>query len=800
MRNKKVILSSILSLILCASLIVGATFSLATSNSEVNIAIQSGNVSVTATITNLKTYSAEANAELTGYDEVEQSNGTFVNGGTAKIENGTLTLDRMIHGDKATFDIVLENNSNIDVQYQTIIQAVEDTGLFEGLKVTINSESYTGSVIQSDWATLKAADTQDKAIATWSCSVELPIDADSSYQNKSTKIAIGVNAVQGNAIVTAASINGVNYKSFSDAIEAAESGDVIEVSDDTLAVTMPATVADGVTIKNAKFNTPVYVGAAAATAAEEGEPAEAAADPVVFDSCTFSGNALLSVADRDVKLVGCTFVDTVAGACADGDMPYVYQKSGESTVTVENTTANVTVKSAAKWVEMATALNNLTVSADVNEQAYLTVKLGADLDFTGITDYTVSNLGATIDGQGYTISNLKDAALFGTISGEVKNLNVEGVTAIDQSHFASFAHTVSGKVTNCNVSDVDITVTFANHGGAVAGFVQTVAEGAVIDKCKVSNVTINLTDNTADCSDGEGGVIGGVATGATVQNCEFTNITLSAAGRIKRGGAIFGSVSGKVSGCTVNGASLVTTRETDQAGGFAGIVNGGAEITDCVLNNVIVDGGKRGSNVGGMFGKVGTSGSTAITLKNITVNGLTLTLGNSKNNCSNVGGFIGQADYRQSEHTLTVENCHIKDLDMTLKFKTSGESPSAGFISSLNANANITNCSVSGKIDGTGEPLGVGGFLGDIGGYGHNGSTYTVNIKDSEADVAITGAEGAMVGGFTAYAGSRAQNMNLALSFTNCEATGSFYGLKDTNETEVCTFTGCKVDGAAFNG
>ncbi len=790
MRSKNAF-SSILTLLLCLSLIIGMTYALLTSKSETNISINSGKVEVIATVTDLALYShKDINIDdPTIAEKIDVVGNTFPNMGTAKYADGTLTLDRITPGDGVTFNISITNNSNVAIKYRTVISDITGSSfLMDALNVKIGDTEYYGAVT-GEWISLDA----EGAIASIPVSIELPTTAGNEYRDLDVSISITVEAIQGNAVENVATVGGVAYETFTEAIAAAQSGDIIEVTDGAI-VQMPASVADGVTIKNATFNTPVTITNTTAATIADGEEATEATEaaPVVFDSCTFRGNALLSVDNRDVKVTNCTFVDTAAGASATGDMPYIYQASGESTVTVENTTAEVTVYTADKWVEMAKALNTL------DDQSYLTLKLGANLDFTGVTGYQISNLTTTLDGQGYTVSNLDGVGLFGTISGEVMNLNLKGVTSIDNSQFASFAYTVSGKVTKCNVSDVDITVTFANYGGAVAGFVQTVKEGAVIDGCKVSDVTINLTDATNNCSDGEGGVIGGVEAGATVQNCEFTNITLSAAGRIKRGGGIFGSVSGKVLGCTVNNVSLITTRNTDQAGGFAGIVNGGAEITDCVLNNVTVDGGKMGSNVGGLFGKVGISGSTAITLKNITTNGLTLTLGNSKNNCSNIGGFIGQADFRASEHALTVDNCHISGLDMTLELKSNGESPSAGFISSLNANANITNCSVSGKIDGTGEPVGVGGFLGDIGGYGHSGSEYTVNIKDCKANVAITEAEGTMVGGFVSYAGSYRQNMALELTFTNCEATGSFYGVVESGTNEVSTFTGCKVNGTAF--
>ena len=63
MNKSKVILSAILVIALCASLVCGATFALFTSESKVNIAVTSGKVAVVATVENLKTYSGES---LTG--------------------------------------------------------------------------------------------------------------------------------------------------------------------------------------------------------------------------------------------------------------------------------------------------------------------------------------------------------------------------------------------------------------------------------------------------------------------------------------------------------------------------------------------------------------------------------------------------------------------------------------------------------------------------------------------------------------------------------------------------------------
>ncbi len=197
--NKKIFFTSILSLVLCLGLIAGGTFALFTSESETNIAINSGKVELVATLENLQTFSIEPNAANDGYDSVPQSNDTFANGGTAVIKDGLLTLDRMTPGDKATFDIVLENKSDVAIQYQTIIRSLNDTGLFAGLTVMIEDEVFNGITATSDWIALAAKEQPaDRVI---SVSVELPESAGNIYQATSTELLVTVNAVQGNATV-----------------------------------------------------------------------------------------------------------------------------------------------------------------------------------------------------------------------------------------------------------------------------------------------------------------------------------------------------------------------------------------------------------------------------------------------------------------------------------------------------------------------------------------------------------------------------------------------------------------------
>ena len=202
MKNVKrnVIVSAVMAIALCMSIVAGATFALFTSNSSVNIAITSGNVEVTATASDLTVYSPTSVNEdgiVNADNAVDENGGRFVNGGTATLTGSELKLDNMTPGDKVNFNIKVENKSTVTVKYRTRIYCGEDNGLYAGLKysITNGTETYESMAI-TDWATL----TPDvREAADLACEVELPVEAGNEYKNKSCKLVYQVEAVQGNA-------------------------------------------------------------------------------------------------------------------------------------------------------------------------------------------------------------------------------------------------------------------------------------------------------------------------------------------------------------------------------------------------------------------------------------------------------------------------------------------------------------------------------------------------------------------------------------------------------------------------
>ena len=205
--KKRIILSSIITMLLCFCMIGGATYALFTSETSVNIAVTSGKVKVEAGIENLELYSMD----------VKQGE-FFENGGTAVYEKGVLTLTNVTPGDKVEFDIVVKNTSNIDIQYK--VNWVVEGKLSEVLVATANEEDLA-NVAWTKWS--KDAVEKQQTIKVV---VELPVEVGNDYQEQTANIKFTVEAVQANGIVK----NYATPYTINDILAMAEEGQEIELS------------------------------------------------------------------------------------------------------------------------------------------------------------------------------------------------------------------------------------------------------------------------------------------------------------------------------------------------------------------------------------------------------------------------------------------------------------------------------------------------------------------------------------------------------------------------------------------
>ncbi len=716
----------LLTLLLCIILMTGGTFALFTGNDQTNIGISGAEVSIVATMENLSVYSPtsiDLEGIIVSADNAAIDANTFANGGKAEIDEDELSIENMTPGDKVTFDIRIENNSTVAIKYRTILAVNENDGLFSGLNVTVGGTPFANT-LQSAWTNM-AVDADDIIVPV---EIVLPSTAGDEYQNKSAKLSFTVSAVQGNTAT-------VDIDPEVDTL-VAESNTTVNIPAGTLSVGQIAKLK----VASAEAPSTVVTVDDTLIAATDISFVDADGNKVDMPEAAYSvtmdigkdlNAAKLALYHNDQK------VEPINYNAATGIISFTTDSFSPFTVMYEGIGY---IDSAEDLIAVSERAAAGTTREDV--EYYLTANI--DLDNQAWTP--INNFAGTFDGQNHTVSNLT-ANLFGTVSGTVKNLNVE------------------------NVNILNTTKNGAN------GFIGTVATGGLVDNCKVSDVDIKWTEevNAKDTTDGFGGVIAGVAAGATVQDCEFSDITVTSNGKTKRTGGVFSSITGTVKGCVFTNVNF-TVADTDtlegwvtsHGGGLACDVNGGAVVEDCVINNMQVNVYEAAGHVGGIFGKAHISGQTApITLKDITVNGLTMNVGNASESMKCVAGFIAQPDSRKNDVRVAIDNCHINGLDMTLVSSKQGESAAAGFISGLCGGVDVTNCSVSGKIDGTNTPANIGGFIGDAGWYG----AIEQNFTDCSTNVNIT-VNNSIGGGFIAVDGTLG-NAAAILNFNNCQATGT---------------------------
>ena len=210
----KLIITSVMTIAVCLSLIAGSTFAYFTSNADTGVAITSARVNVTAKIKQdtLKIYSLGVEQTATN----NEGDRLFENLGTATwSDDGELELNLIAPGDKAEFTIEVANTSNIAIKYKVTMDVKYAAGsansqaLAEGLvgTVTIDGENYpiaNAADIVTDNGNggnyIEVAPNTD--IADILVSIELPTAVGNEAQEGVVSISFALVAIQGNGDVT----------------------------------------------------------------------------------------------------------------------------------------------------------------------------------------------------------------------------------------------------------------------------------------------------------------------------------------------------------------------------------------------------------------------------------------------------------------------------------------------------------------------------------------------------------------------------------------------------------------------
>ncbi len=239
--KKTALISSIMTIVLCVSLIAGSTFALFTSQTDVDIAVDAGRVNITAGLVITELWSVKPFDEVSDtdivdktfneYDEngklyhyVKRDGKTFANGGTAELSdrqnddgsittNGVITLTNMTPGDKIVFKLTGLNDSDVAVQYRYKIECIEGFDLMSGFVSTVEGVKYAAmAAYTSEWNPLLVGEniTENNAEGI-QIALELPVSAGNEFQELDAKIKVSVEAVQNNADVSETDTTEVKY-------------------------------------------------------------------------------------------------------------------------------------------------------------------------------------------------------------------------------------------------------------------------------------------------------------------------------------------------------------------------------------------------------------------------------------------------------------------------------------------------------------------------------------------------------------------------------------------------------------
>jgi len=183
---------------------IGETYALFTNKNENNIAITSGKVNLVSNLANLNLYSPTLiDIDGTIVDDTNAATTSFYNGGTATITEGDLYLENITPGDKASFKITFDNNSNIETKYQviltdkTVYTGTETFKLFDALNIKVAGKLLRKEFPIVSWTKISA----NEAIDDIDVSVELSPTIGDDYQGLSALLNFSVEAIQSNAHV-----------------------------------------------------------------------------------------------------------------------------------------------------------------------------------------------------------------------------------------------------------------------------------------------------------------------------------------------------------------------------------------------------------------------------------------------------------------------------------------------------------------------------------------------------------------------------------------------------------------------
>ena len=232
----RTILLSVLMVLMCVSLIIGATFALFTDKEEYAIGVNTGNIDVEGTLEMTGAWSQ-------GQSVADRTEGTAIDNGFSLPQGGTVTLtegktisfDNISLGDGAAFTLRIANHSSVNMKYSVRIETEEEgksEALAKSLQLsvdggkTVSFEKAATSVV--DWTTVEAGSEEE--ISAIGFEITLPWDTIDNFAGvtgqQSVSMTVVLEAVQANAFTGTIGSGDTGYDTIYDAMSGENDGNI----------------------------------------------------------------------------------------------------------------------------------------------------------------------------------------------------------------------------------------------------------------------------------------------------------------------------------------------------------------------------------------------------------------------------------------------------------------------------------------------------------------------------------------------------------------------------------------------
>lgn len=256
--KRTAIVMALITVALCAAVIAGATFALFSSSVTNDINVNTGDISVTGTLS-LESAWSESEEGAREQGSVSENSATVPQGGIVSVnpDSGAITFNNISMGDGAEFNLALNVTNTIRAKYCVELSVTNaDNGSFlqDNLQITFDdavADLSGGTASLRGWTTLAANEGASDSV-TFTISLPWTAEGADSAGSQSISLQLVTKAVQANASSgqNFETSDGSGYDTIEEAIANAADGDTIMIMQDST-VYIPAdltTLTDGKTI------------------------------------------------------------------------------------------------------------------------------------------------------------------------------------------------------------------------------------------------------------------------------------------------------------------------------------------------------------------------------------------------------------------------------------------------------------------------------------------------------------------------------------------------------------------------